>query len=170
MSSIDAVPTKFKTKPFLDKITSAARKAQSLTPKPGDIAASDAATKRLLDKISALFQDILSTSEWTDERLISLAREADWAHTSVQLSVSGAGTKGGNVPEMKGGQTGPTNCSNDYDKCMQENGCTYSFPCFCCLPCVVGYVGCMRKILIDRVGGGGSTGVGKGDENAPPKL
>ena len=167
MSSIGAVPTKFKTKEFFDKITSAARNAQSSMPMPGDFAAADAATKKLFDKLSTLFQDILSTSEWTDERLTSLAREADWAHTSVQLSVSGAGAKGGDLSREKSGQTPATDCSDEYDKCMQENSCTYSFPCLCCLPCTVQYVGCMSKILVSHVGGGGSTGVGKGDENAP---
>lgn len=38
-------------------------------------------------------------------------------------------------------------CISVYDKCMNAIGCTYSFPCICCLPCEFEFVACMGSML-----------------------
>jgi hypothetical protein len=149
------VSAKFKSEAFLKRITSAAQAAQSSMPTEKELAGADEATKGLYNRMTGFLQSVLSTSEWTDERLISAAKEAGWMQTSVQLAASAhtsrtrgfikpANSKGGGGG---GGPTSPADCSNGYSTCLKENDCDGGFVCICCLPCSLQYWGCMKKVV-----------------------
>jgi len=152
MTAAQTVPAKFKSKEFIERLTASARKTKSLMPTADELKTVDKPTKALFERLSVFLEEILSTTEWTDANLLSLARDAAWAHTSVGLSLRPA-----NRPVSGWGSSSA--CEDVYDQCMQDHGCTYSIVCLCCLPCVVEYTGCMKKIIFNVGGTGGVTPV-----------
>ena len=140
MASVQAVPSKFKTKEFIERLTTAARKSQSMMPTADELKTLDKPTKALFERISALLEDVLSTTEWTDANLRALAKETGWVHTSIGLALRPADRPGGGSPTS-------TDCENVYSSCMKTHGCTYSLLCLCCIPCSIEYAGCMRRII-----------------------
>lgn len=156
----NTVAAKFKSEAFLKRITSAAQAAQSSLPTEKELAGSDEATKGLFNRMTGFLQSVLSTSEWTDERLISAAKEAGWMKTSVQLAAAPhtSRTRGFIVPAIPngGGDGGvpgappptPAICLSQYSGCVKENDCDDdSWICICCLPCSLQYWGCMKKVF-----------------------
>ena len=116
--------------------------------------APDEAIHRFHTRVSNLLKDILATTDWTDERLIRIAREADWAHTSMALAALAHTSKQSTLslsPRLPndggGGPTAANKFSDEYDQCMKASSCTYSLLCLCCVPCSLQYVGCMGKVL-----------------------
>jgi hypothetical protein len=154
MTAAHTVPAKFKSKEFIDRLTASARKSKSLMPTDDELKTVDKPTKALFERLSVFLEEILSTTEWTDANLLSLARDAAWAHTSVGLSLRPA-----NRPVGAPGWGSSSVCEDVYDQCMQDHGCTHSIVCVCCLPCVVEYTGCMKKIIFKVGGAGGVTPV-----------
>jgi hypothetical protein len=161
MTSVQNIPAKFKSKEFTERLTASARKAQSAMPTADELKTTDKATKALFERLSTFLQDVASTTDWTDANLTGLAKDASWAQTSIGLRLRPADTPGGG-PTGTVGQTPSSACQDLYEKCMQEESCTHSIVCLCCLPCVVDYAGCMRKIIFKPGGGGGTTVVTTG--------
>jgi hypothetical protein len=159
MTTVQNVPAKFKSKEFTDRLVTAARKSQSVMPTADELKTTDKATKALVEKLSTFLQEILSTTDWTDANLTSLAKDASWVQTSIGLRLRPADTPGGGPGGTTGGNSPSTDCQALYEQCMQEESCTHSLVCLCCLPCVVDYAGCMRKIILKPGGGGGTTPV-----------
>lgn len=149
-SQIQEEVQKLGRREYLRKIKSAAKNALSQLPDNHEIEKLDAVSREYVEKISSLIEAGLKLSDSDDATIARFAHEVSWAKlgTDIAATVMARISNGGGG----GGPTCVTRCANEYDKCMQENNCTSSFFCICCVPCSLQYMGCVAKCV--TVGGG----------------
>lgn len=127
---------------LLQEISAAARRSLA-TSETGGKARPKGLAAELLSRVDQLLIDGLKATEWDNARLVQAIRESEWAKLSLELAVTAIARDN----DTTGEQTPSTKCRNQYDRCMEQNDCEYSFFCLCCQPCVWEYLGCMKDIV-----------------------
>jgi hypothetical protein len=130
-------------KGMLGRIAATANNALRNFPNPSQFKNVNSERRNYLEQIRKLLNTGKSASKWNAAQLASFADQVDKIKAkAVQLNNDGGG----------GGKTCVTRCRDEYNKCMDENDCEYSFICICCSPCSLQYLGCMTNCAIP--GGG----------------
>lgn len=136
---------------YCSEVRTAARKALSDFPDDRELAQLDPVSRLYIQRTSIFLQNALRLADADDAALIQLINDAAWVKLASDLAstVMARLNDGGGGPESP---TCVTRCRQEYDKCMKEHNCTYSFFCLCCVPCSAQYGGCVARCVI--VGGG----------------
>ena len=131
-------------KGILGRIASSANNSLRKFPSPSQLRNVNTERRNYLEQVRKLLEEGKSASKWNADQLGSFAdRVASLKDKAVHLDNSGGG----------GGKTCVTSCKDEYNKCLEENDCEYSFICICCVPCSLQYMGCIAGCI--GVGGGG---------------
>jgi len=136
------------------EVRTAAKKAFSHFPDDRELTKLDPVSRLYIQRSSIFVQNALRLADADDAALIQLINDAAW----VKLASDLAGAVMARMNDGGGGTGGPTcvtKCKNEYDKCMAENDCSYSFFCLCCIPCSLQYSGCIARCVIAGNGFGG---------------
>ena len=137
---------------YCSEVRTAAKKALSHFPDECELTKLDPVSRLYVQRSSIFVENALRLSDSDDAALIQLVNDAAW----VKLTADLAGTVIARMNDGGGGNvTCVTKCKNEYNKCMAENECSYSFFCLCCIPCSLQYGGCMARCV---VGVGGFSG------------
>jgi hypothetical protein len=135
---------------FLRDVRSAARNAISQLPDSSEVEKLDSTSRQYFEQIAKVVEAGLGMSQWDDQEVTRFVRDVSWAQLCTGVAAIALQNTGGGP----GGQTCPTDCENEYDKCMKEHDCTHSFICICCVPCSLRYMGCMASCIRKGKSGG----------------
>ncbi|MGJ7459026.1 hypothetical protein ACR80S_03345 [Halomonas sp. MA07-2] len=137
---------------FVRHVRVAAKRAFASLPDESEVEKLDAVSRQYIEGVSSLIETGLKWSDSDDAAIARFAQDLAWAKLSTDIAVSAMARKAGDG----GGGTGPTcvtQCAQEYDKCVSENGCdTSGWICLCCSPCSLQYMGCVARCV--TVGGG----------------
>jgi hypothetical protein len=112
----------------------AARKALCDFPDERELTKLDSVSRLYVERSAIFIQNAVRLPDADDAALLQLANDAAWVKLASDLAgtvMARPNTGGGGA----GGVTCATRCRTEYDQCMTENDCTYSFFCLCCIPC-----------------------------------
>ena len=122
---------------ILVKISSASDAALKNSPKRPTFKTANRKERALLERGRTLLKAGKSANKWNAARLVKYANQLDDYKSDLEANISAKD----NAPDEE--KQKATKCKEDYQKCLDENDCEYSFFCLCCVPCVSDYLGCM---------------------------
>jgi len=137
---------------YCSEVRTAAKKALSHFPDERELTKLDPVSRSYIQRSSIFVHNALRLSDADDVALIQLINDAAWV--KLASDVAGAVMARMNDGGGTGGPTCATRCRNEYDQCMTEHDCSYSFFCLCCIPCSLQYSGCIARCVVG-VGGFG---------------
>lgn len=103
----------------------------------------------IVERMRYVVEEGSRATSWDTSQLARMANDLAWAHHITRLMVVYLDNNSGSGE----GKTCVTKCSDEYNKCMEENSCEYSWFCLCCMPCSLQYMGCVAKCTVGFGGG-----------------
>jgi hypothetical protein len=138
---------------YCSEVRVAGKKALSQIPDERDLTKLDPISRTYIQRTSLFVQNAVRLPDTDDAALLQLIHDAAWVKLTADLA--GAVIARMNDGGGTGGATCATRCRSEYDQCMSENDCSYSFFCLCCVPCSLQYGGCMARCVVGAGGFGG---------------